>query len=155
MGALFILLICLIGVAVVVLLWAVAVYNRLIRKRNRVKESWAQIDVQLKRRYDLIPNLVETVKGYASHEKQTFENVTTARAELKANENFLGLLEELSSTENKIGFARQHYNEVTRNFNTSIQQAPANVIAGMFGFTESDYFELEEPAAREAPKVEF
>ena len=188
MGALFILLICLIGVAVVVLLWAVAVYNRLIRKRNRVKESWAQIDVQLKRRYDLIPNLVETVKGYASHEKQTFENVTKARAaainagnvkdqaqaenmltgalkslfavsenypELKANENFLGLQEELSSTENKIGFARQHYNEVTRNFNTSIQQAPANVIAGMFGFTESDYFELEEPAAREAPKVEF
>ena len=178
----------LIGVLVLVVIFVVAIYNKLIRKRNRVKESWAQIDVQLKRRYDLIPNLVETVKGYASHEKETFENVTKARAaainaggvqeqaqaenmltgalkslfavaeaypQLKANENFLGLQEELSSTENKIGFARQHYNDVVRDFNTSIQQVPANMIAGTFGFTEEAYFELEEPEAREAPKVKF
>ena len=188
MGALFIILICLIGVAVLVLLWAVAVYNRLIHKRNRVKESWAQIDVQLKRRYDLIPNLVETVKGYAAHEKQTFENVTKARAaainagnvkdqaqaenmltgalkslfavaenypELKANQNFLGLQEELSSTENKIGFARQFYNDSVMKYNTRIQSVPTNIVAGMFSFQQEEFFELEEPAERAVPQVKF
>jgi len=184
-----IVLVVIVVLAVVVLLIVVGIYNKLIRKRNRVKESWAQIDVQLKRRYDLIPNLVETVKGYAAHEKQTFENVTKARAaainagtvkdqaqaenmltgalkslfavaenypELKANQNFMQLQEELTSTENKIGFARQHYNDVTRDYNTSIQQVPANMVASSFGFQAEDYFELEEAAeAREAPKVEF
>ena len=182
-------LIVIIVLAVLLILIVVGIYNGLIRKRNRVKESWAQIDVQLKRRYDLIPNLVETVKGYASHEKETFENVTKARAaainagtvkeqgqaenmltgalkslfavaeaypDLKANQNFMQLQEELTSTENKIGFARQHYNDVVRAYNTGIQQVPANIVAGAFGFTEEDYFELEEAAeAREAPKVEF
>ena len=178
----------LIAVAVLLVLIVVGYYNKFIRMRNRVKESWAQIDVQLKRRYDLIPNLVETVKGYASHEKETFENVTKARAaainagnvkdqaqaenmltgalkslfavaenypELKANQNFLQLQEELTSTENKIGFARQHYNDVVRGYNTGIQMVPGNIIAGAFGFAAEDYFELEEEAAREAPKVEF
>ena len=151
-------------------------------------ESWAQIDVQLKRRYDLIPNLVETVKGYAKHESSTFENVTKARnmamnagsfkeradaenmltgalkslfavaeayPELKANQNFLGLQEELSSTENKIGFARQHYNDVVRDYNTSTQVFPANMIAGSFGFKDEPFFEATEPEARVAPKVQF
>ncbi|HUW57169.1 MAG TPA: LemA family protein [Planctomycetota bacterium] len=176
------------GLVVLLVLIVVAYYNKFIRMRNRVKESWAQIDVQLKRRYDLIPNLVETVKGYASHEKETFENVTKARAaainagtvkdqaqaenmltgalkslfavaenypELKANQNFMQLQEELTSTENKIGFARQHYNDVVRGYNTGIQMFPANVIAGAFGFAAEDYFELVEEAAREAPKVQF
>ncbi len=183
--------IVLIVIAVVVLilvLWAVGVFNGLVGRRNRVKESWAQIDVQLKRRYDLIPNLVETVKGYAKHESSTFENVTKARnmamnagsfqqradaenmltgalkslfavaeayPELKANQNFLGLQEELSSTENKIGFARQHYNDVVRDYNTSTQVFPANIIAGSFGFKEEPFFELTEPEARTAPKVQF
>ena len=189
MGGGLIALIVIGAVVLVVILWAVGAYNKLIRMRNRVKESWAQIDVQLKRRYDLIPNLVETVKGYASHEKETLENVTKARnmaidargvaeqaqaenmltgalkslfavseayPDLKANENFLGLQEELSSTENKISFARQHYNDVVRAFNTGIQQVPTNIIAGMFNFGEETYFELdEESEAREAPKVEF
>ncbi len=175
-------------VAIVVALWIVGVYNGLVGRRNRVKESWAQIDVQLKRRYDLIPNLVETVKGYAKHESTTLENVTKARnmamnagsfqdraqaenmltgalkslfavaeayPDLKANQNFLGLQEELSSTENKIGFARQHYNDVVRDYNTSTQVFPANVIAGSFGFKEEPFFEVTEPEARNAPKVQF
>ena len=178
----------LVGLVLLVGLIVVGIYNGLIRRRNRVKESWAQIDVQLRRRYDLIPNLIETVKGYAKHEREVFENVTKARAQaisagtvgdqakaenmltgalkslfavaenypqLKANENFLQLQEELAGTENKIGFARQHYNDVVRGYNVAIQQVPANMIAGMFGFTEETYFEIEEPAAREAPKVQF
>jgi LemA protein len=178
----------LLAVVVLLILFVVAIYNKLVGKRNRVKESWAQIDVQLKRRYDLIPNLVETVRGYASHEKETFDRVTMARTaainasgvqeqaraenlltgalkslfavaeaypQLKANENFMQLQEELTSTENKIGFARQHYNDVVRDFNTAVQQVPANVVAGTFGFKEEAYFEIEEPAVREAPKVKF
>lgn len=178
----------LIGVLVLLALWLVGAYNGLVRLRNRVKEGWAQIDVQLKRRYDLIPNLVETVKGYASHEKETLERVIAARQQgiqagsvgekaeaenmisgalrqifalsesypdLKANQNFLALQEELTSTENKIGFARQYYNGEVRNLNTRIEMFPTNMIAGMFGFKQAEYFELEDDAAREAPSVKF
>jgi len=178
----------LVALAVVIVLWVIAVYNGLVRLRNRFQAAWSQIDVQLKRRYDLIPNLVETVKGYAAHERGTFEAVTKARQQaidasgiaqqaqaenmltgalrqlfalsenypdLKANQNFLALQEELTSTENKIAFARQHYNDVVMRFNTRIEVFPANTIAGHFNFTRQDLFELEEPAARDAPKVSF
>ncbi|HUV38839.1 MAG TPA: LemA family protein [Planctomycetota bacterium] len=181
-------IVVIVAVVLLLVMILVGIYNRLVRQRNRVDESWAQIDVQLKRRYDLIPNLVETVKGYAGHEKETLENVTKARnmainagtvkeqaqaenmltgalkslfavsenyPNLKANENFMQLQEELTSTENKIGFARQHYNDMVRALNTAIEVFPNNVIAGMFGFKQRDYFELTEEAAREAPKVTF
>jgi len=171
-----------------VVIWLIAAYNGLVRLRNQVKNAWSQIDVQLKRRYDLIPNLVETVKGYAAHEKGTLENVIKARQagidaktvgeqaqaenmitgalrqlfalseaypNLKANENFLALQEELASTENKIGFARQYYNENVQSFNTAQQVFPTNLVAGTFGFKPAEFFQLEEPAAREAPKVKF
>jgi LemA protein len=176
------------GVVVLLALVAVAVYNALVSKRIRVDEAWSQIDVQLKRRYDLVPNLVQTVKGYAAHERGTLEAVVSARnaamasktvAEhseteniltgalrqlfalseayptLKANENFARLQEELSSTENKIAFARQHYNASAAEYNTSREVFPNNILAGMFGFTKRDYFQLEEPGQREAPKVQF
>lgn len=178
----------LIAIVVILVLWLMGAYNGLVRRRNRVKEGWAQIDVQLKRRYDLIPNLVETVKGYAAHEKETLERVIAARQrgvqakgvaeqaeaenmitgalrqlfalseaypDLKANQNFLALQEELTSTENKIGFARQYYNSEVRGYNTKIEMFPTNIVAGMFGFKPAEFFELEEPAAREAPKVQF
>jgi LemA protein len=165
----------------------IAIYNRLIVLRNRVDNSWSQIDVQLRRRYDLIPNLVETVKGYASHEKETFERVTQARnmainaqtvkeqgeaenmltgalktlfavaeayPELKANQNFLLLQQELTNTEGKISYARQFYNDSVMSYNTAIQAFPSNLIAGMFGFTARDYFEIEAAAA-EPVKVDF
>jgi LemA protein len=165
-------------VVVAVIGLAVALmYNKLVSGRNRVKNAWHQIDVQLKRRYDLVPNLVETVKGYASHEKEVFQKVTEARSramgaasvgeaseannmlsatlkslfavaesypELKANQNFLRLQEELTSTENKIAFARQFYNDVTMQYNTSIQKVPLNVIANLFNFRVSDYWEIPE-----------
>ena len=176
------------GLALLVVGWLVLTYNGLVRLRNGVKNAWAQIDVQLRRRYDLIPNLVETVKGYAAHEKETFENVVKARQagidasnikeqgqaenmitgalrqlfalseaypDLKANQNFLSLQEELASTENKIGFARQYYNDAIQTFNTRQQMFPANMVARMMGFEPSDFFELEEVEMREAPKVEF
>ncbi|MEA3367733.1 MAG: LemA family protein [Planctomycetota bacterium] len=191
MGALAVLLILLavVGGGVVVIgLWFMLTYNGLVKLRNQVRNAWSQIDVQLKRRYDLIPNLVETVKGYASHERETLEQVVQARQQgidatsveeqgraenmitgalrqlfalseaypdLKANQNFLALQEELASTENKIGFARQYYNDTVQGFNTRQQQFPANMVAGMLGFEASDFFEVEEPEAREAPKVEF
>jgi len=191
MGALAVLLILLavVGGGVVVIgLWFMLTYNGLVKLRNQVRNAWSQIDVQLKRRYDLIPNLVETVKGYASHERETLEQVIQARQQgidatsveeqgraenmitgalrqlfalseaypdLKANQNFMQLQEELASTENKIGFARQYYNDTVQQFNTRQQQFPANMVAGMLGFEASDFFELEEPEAREAPKVEF
>jgi LemA protein len=172
----------------IVVVWVIGMYNGLIRLRNIVKNAWSQIDVQLKRRHDLIPNLVETVKGYAGHEKSTLENVTKARnqavaaqgpqaqgqaegmltqalgrlmvvveqyPDLKANQNFLGLQEELSSTENRIGFARQAYNDSVMTYNTKIQSFPANVIAGMFNFKDEEFFEIEDEAAREVPKVQF
>lgn len=184
MGAFAILLIIIVAVA----LMAVGIYNGLVQLRNRCENSWAQVDVQLRRRYDLIPNLVETVKGYATHEKEVFQKVTEARSsamnagtvkeqgqaenqltgalkslfavaesypDLKANQNFLMLQEELAGTESKIAYARQFYNDTVMKFNTKQQVFPSNIIAGMFGFKEREYFEIEEPAAREAVKVEF
>ena len=176
------------GFVVLLVFWLIAMYNGLVQLRNRVKNAWSQIDVQLKRRHDLIPNLVETAKGYMKHENTTLENITKARnlaqnangvgeqgkaeanlsqamsnfyvvvenyPELKANENFLALQEELTSTENKIGFARQFYNDDTMQFNTKIEMFPSNIIAGMFNFKQSEFFEIEVEAERETPKVSF
>ena len=155
-----------IGIIIIIALWLITVYNGLIRMKNRVDEGWSDIDVQLKRRFDLIPNLVETVKGYASHEKELFENVTRARTnamqagsvenypELKASENFLKLQDELSDTENKIQAARRFYNGLVRDFNTKIQVFPTNIIATKLGFQKRDFFEIEE-AEKENVKVEF
>jgi len=182
--------ICCLSLGVIVIVAALAVvalYNRLVVLRNRVDNAWAQIDVQLKRRYDLIPNIVETVKGYATHEKGTFEAVIQARSaamsaqgvaeqgaaenvltgalkslfalaeaypDLKANQSFLQLQDELTNTEGKIAYARQFYNDSVMSLNTAIQSFPANLLAGMFGFTQREYFEIEAAAA-EAPKVQF
>jgi LemA protein len=176
------------AIIVVLILGVIGIYNGLVQKRIRCREAWSQIDVQLKRRYDLIPNLVNTVKGYASHEKETLERVIQARNQaisasgvaeqaaaenmlsgalrqlfalseaypnLKANENFAQLQEELTSTENKIAFSRQHYNDSVAVYNMACEQFPSNIFAGMFGFKQNEYFELEEPAARQVPKVEF
>jgi LemA protein len=176
------------GIIVVVVLAMIGIYNGLVGARNRVANAFSQIDVQLKRRYDLIPNLVETVKGYAAHEKETLERVVQARQQaisaqgvaqqaqaenmltgalrqlfalsesypnLKANENFGQLQEELVSTENKISFARQFYNNTVENYNTRLQRFPAVMVAGMLGFTPAEFFELEDPAEREAVKVKF
>ncbi|HOE95088.1 MAG TPA: LemA family protein [Candidatus Sumerlaeota bacterium] len=188
MGGALIALLVIGGLVLLVILWFIATYNGLVRLRNQVKEAWAQIDVQLKRRHDLIPNLVETVKGYAGHERQTLEEVMRARAaavsahgvgeqaqaesqlsgalgrllmvveqypDLKANQNFLALQEELTSTENKIGFSRQFYNEQVMQYNTRIQQIPANLVAGMFQFREEAFFELEDKSERAVPQVKF
>ncbi len=178
----------LLGVIVAVVAWVVGIYNGLVRLRNQVKEAWAQVDVQLKRRFDLIPNLMETVKGYMSHERETLEAVTQARAavagagnipdrmqaeaglagalskllvtveaypDLKASANFMQLQEELTSTENKISFARQFYNQAVMNMNNKVEMFPGNIIAGMFNFAKEIFFELEDEAQREAPKVDF
>ena len=167
----------LVAIGVLVVLFLVFAYNGLVRLRNRIDEAWAQIDVQLRRRYDLIPNLVETVKGYAAHERGTFEAVTQARAqaisaqgvaqqaqaesqitsalkslfavserypELKANQSFLALQEELTSTEGRIAYARQFYNETVRSYNTRMQSFPTNLLAGGFGFGAREYFEAED-----------
>src|SRR5437868_12287816 len=175
------------GVVVLLVLYVVFAYNGLVRLRNRIDNAWAQIDVQLRRRYDLIPNLVETVKGYAAHERGTFESVTNARAnalnaqgpaqqaqaenaitgalkslfavaeaypELKANQSFLNLQEELTGTEGRISYARQFYNDTVQKFNTKTQTFPAAVIAGMFHFTQREYFEIEE-GDRAVPQVSF
>lgn len=176
------------GLALAGILWLIATYNALVRLRNQLENAWAQIDVQLKRRYDLIPNLVETVKGYAKHERETLERVIQARnfamnaktvgeraeaeniltstlktlfavseayPNLKADQNFLRLQEELTSTENKIAFSRQFYNDSVQSFNTRLQSFPTNIVAGMFGFARRDFFEVREEAVREAPKVSF
>ena len=168
--------------------YVISVYNRLIRLKNGTEKAWAQIDVQLKRRYDLIPNLVETVKGYAAHEREVLQKVTEARSKamqagtpeergeaenmltgalkslfavaekypnLKANQTFMKLQEELSATENAIAGARQLYNESAMNFNVMQQVFPARLIAAAFGFSEKEYFEAEEPAGREPVKVSF
>ncbi len=185
-----IVLIVIAAVLVLLILWLVAKYNVLVRFRNQVRNAWAQIDVQLKRRWDLIPNLVETVKGYTKHEAETLQRVTEARGaaqraagqgvakqaeaesmlsgalgrllvvveaypDLKANQNYLALQEELTSTENKIGFSRQFYNDSAMRLNNSIQMFPTNIVAGMFHFSPAEFFELKEEAAREAPKVKF
>lgn len=175
-------------VIVVVALYAVQIYNSLVRLRNRVKNAWSQIDVQLKRRHDLIPNLIETVKGYMTHERETLENITKARSaavdassvadkskaetelsgalgkfnlvvenypDLKANQNFLELQEELTSTENKISFARQAYNDQVLFYNNKIEMFPSNILAGMFNFAKEEFFEIEIEGEREVPKVEF
>ena len=188
MGVLLILLIVVIGAGLLVALWLAVTYNGLVRFRNRVRNAWSQIDVQLKRRHDLVPNLVETVKGYAGHEKDTLERVIQARnqaaqatgvaqqsaaegmlsqalgrlmvvveqyPDLKANQNFLALQEELTSTENKIGFSRQYYNDEVMQYNTKIQSVPANIVAGMFRFGQEAFFELEDQAERQVPKVQF
>ena len=181
-----------VGVLVVLLILVfILSYNGLVRLRNRIDNAWSQIDVQLKRRYDLIPNLVNTVKGYAAHERGVFESVTQARAnainaqgpaqqaeaenvlsgalkslfavseaypDLKANQNFLGLQEELTSTENRIGFARQHYNDVVSDFNATLMRFPTNIIGGMFGFKPAEFFHLdtaEAEAVKKAPQVKF
>ncbi len=166
----------------------IGIYNRLVLLRKRCDNGWAQIDVQLKRRYDLIPNLVETAKGYLKHEREVLENVTKARQQainasgvadqakaenflsqtlrslfavvenypdLKANENMKAVQEELVSTENKISFARQHYNDVVMVFNTATETIPSNIVASMFNFKPREFFELEDVAQREAPKVDF
>jgi LemA protein len=168
----------------------VGTYNGLVGLRNQVKNAWAQIDVQLKRRYDLIPNLVETVKGYMEHERGTLEAVTNARnlaqslsnagvadrakaegelsgalarllavvenyPNLKANQNFLALQEELTSTENKISFSRQYYNDSVLRYNNKTQMFPSNIIASMTGFKSGEFFEVTVAEEREAPRVSF
>lgn len=176
------------GLIVLVFLWVMMTYNSLVRLREQFRASWSQIDVQLKRRHDLIPNIVETVKGYAAHERGTLEAVTKARQmavdakgiaeaqqaenmltstlrsllavaeaypDLKANQNFIMLQEELSGTEGKIAFARQHYNDVVNLYNAAIKSFPANLIANASGFTEQPYFELEAPGDRDVPTVQF
>ena len=165
------------AILVLLLLYVIVSYNSLVRVRNRTDDSWSQIDVQLRRRYDLIPNLVETVKGYAAHERQTFEAVTQARTqglnaqgvaeqaqaenmitgalkslfavaeaypELKANQNFLALQEELTATEGRISYARQFYNDTVLKLNTKVQTLPTNILAGMFGFKTREYFEADD-----------
>ena len=178
-----------IGVFIIVLIAIVAgMYNGLVRARNETRNSWAQIDVQLKRRHDLIPNLVETVKGYAKHEQGTLQGVIQARAaavgagtvdariaaegqlsqalsrlmvvtenypELKANQNFLGLQEELTSTENKIAFARQAYNDAAMTYNTKTETFPSNLVAGNFGFKPEPLFQVTDEKERQAPEVKF
>ena len=181
-------LVIILAILALVVLIVIGLYNALVRLRRRCDNAWAQIDVQLKRRYDLIPNLVETAKGYLKHEKEVLENVTKARQQaidasgvknqaqaenfltstlrslfavvenypdLKANENMLALHEEVTSTENKISFARQHYNDTVMTYNTKIETVPSNIIAGTFNFTQREFFELEEGEQREAPKVDF
>ncbi len=184
------------GIVVLIVVIIIALfaggYNGLVRLRNAMKNAWAQIDVQLKRRHDLIPNLVETVKGYKNFERETLEAVTKARnvavqasatgagaaaigkaegelsgalarlmvvveryPDLKANQNFLALQEELTSTENKISFSRQYYNDSVMRYNNQTQVFPSNIIAGMFNFKPGESFEVTAEAEREAPKVSF
>jgi len=181
-------LIIIIAAVVLLIISVIGIYNALIRLRNQVDNSWSQIDVQLKRRHDLIPNLVETAKGYMQHERGTFEAITLARSQamgaktvseaakaegalgealskfmlvvenypdLKANQNFLAVQEELTGTENKISFARQSYNDQVLFFNNKIQMFPSNIVANMFNFGKRDFFEIESAAEREVPKVSF
>src|SRR3989338_5702496 len=178
------------GVLVVIIVWAIWSYNRFVTLTNRTKEAWADIDVQLKRRYDLIPNIIETVKGYVQHERGTLESVTEARTramnaqtvedhaqaenmlagalktlfavsenypDLKANANFVELQRELSDTENKIQAARRFYNSVVQELKNALEQFPANIVGGAFGFKSRELFELVEgeAAAREPVKVQF
>jgi LemA protein len=181
-GIVIVVVLVLVGVALVLL------YNNLVRLRNRVDNAWAQVEVQLKRRWDLIPNLVETVKGYAAHERETFESVTEARTraqqatspaeaaqaegilsqalgrlfavaeaypELRATENFQELQAQLSDTENKVAVSRQVYNDTVLTYHNAIQTFPGALLAGPFGFTKREFFEVEDDAQREAPSVDF
>ena len=184
-------LLVILGIVVLVFLWFIGLYNGLQRRKLNAQNAWSDIDVQLKRRHDLIPNLVNTVQGYAAHEKSTLEEVTKARSaavdaqgianqagaenmltqalgklfavaeaypDLKANTNFLQLQEELTSTENKISFSRQHYNQMVNQFNEATKVFPSNIVAGMFSFSQMDFFELDEKeaaAVKEPPKVQF
>ncbi|UTF49496.1 LemA family protein [Desulfomicrobium sp. ZS1] len=176
------------ALAVAILLWAILIYNGLVRMRNMVQEAWSGIDVQLKRRTDLIPNLVSTVKGYAEHEKGTLEEVIrlrglaqnaqgvgeTAQAqgllgaalgklfalaesypELKANANFAQLQASLGEIEEQVQLSRRYYNGAARNLNIAVESFPSNLVAGRFGFEKAEFFELESPAERAVPKVEF
>jgi LemA protein len=169
--------------------WAMGIYNKLVKVRQHLKDSWSGVDVELKRRYDLIPNLVNTVKGYATHESETLENVIAARnqaagnhgspesqakdegmlvgalkqlavvveqyPDLKADTQFINLQGELSETENRIASARRLYNGNVREMNTAVETFPSVIIAGMFNFEKAEYFEIEDAAVRQAPKVEF
>ena len=189
----------LLGLIAALVIYAIAIYNGLVALRNRVKNAFSQIDVQLQRRYDLIPNLVETAKGYLKHERETLEAVITARnqaqaaaskaerdptdgdairalagaenllgaamgrffalaeayPDLKANQNMMQLTEELSSTENRIAFARQAYNDAVMSYNTKCESFPDNLVAGKFGFKQAELLELEDKEARKAVKVTF
>jgi LemA protein len=178
----------LLGIAIVIAAWFILTYNGLIRLKNQTDEAWSDIDVQLKRRYDLIPNLVNTVKGYATHEAGTMEKVIQARAaamsagsphdkavaenmlsstlkslfavaeaypDLKANQNFLKLQDELSDTENKVQASRRFYNGNVRDFNTKLQVFPTNLIGGMLGFKAREFFEIGNEAERAVPNVQF
>ncbi|WP_211240955.1 LemA family protein [Hamadaea tsunoensis] len=191
--------VCLVLILVVIVGWLVSIYNGLVRARNGYKNAFAQIDVQLTRRHDLIPNLVETAKGYIKHERETLEAVIAARTgavtaqaaatanpgdpaamqqlggaenmltqtlgrlfavaeaypDLKANQNMMQLSEELTSTENRVAFARQAYNDSVMGYNNKREVFPSSMVAGMFGFTPAALFETEDPAARQAPKVQF
>jgi len=177
-------------IVILIIVVLIATYNKLVRLRNQVKNAWAQIDVQLKRRHDLIPNLIETVKGYMKHERETLEAITKARnlaqqaassgpgarakaetelssalgrllavvenyPDLKANQNFLALQEELTSTENKLSFSRQYYNDSVLSYNNRTQMFPSNIVASMTGFKASEFFEVSVAEEREAPKVSF
>jgi len=176
------------AIIVVIAFLAVGMYNGLIKLRNTSEQAWSDVDVQLKRRHDLIPNLVETVKGYATHEKETFEQVVQARnqamnasspedkaqaenflqstlkslfalaeayPDLKANQNFLDLQDELSKIEEQIQLARRYYNAVVRDLNTKIETVPSNIIANMFHFEKKEYFELDSEEERQTPQVSF
>ena len=187
------------GILAAIVFWAIGIYNRLINQRNRVRNAFAQIDVQLTRRHDLIPNLVEAVKGYMKHERETLEAVINARnsasssldaaksdpanaqaikelgqsegaltaalgrlfalseayPDLKANQNMMQLQEELASTENKVAFSRQAFNDSVLQYNNSVQNFPNNVIAGFFSFDAASFLEIDSPEKREAPEVDF
>mgnify|MGYP004582914343 FL=1 len=175
-------------VILLIVIWIIAIYNGLVSSRQKVNNAWSQIDVQLQRRFDLIPNLVETVKGYMNHESETFEKIASLRTswantssvgekakldgelsgalktimavsenypELKANENFLALSEELRNTENKISFSRQFYNDSVTMYNTKLEVFPSNIIANMFGFKSKELFAAESEEARKNVKVNF
>ncbi len=177
-----------IAIVVLIILWLIAAFNGLVLRRRRVDEAWSDIDVQLKRRYDLIPNLIEAVKGYATHEARVFETVTQARTAamgakgigehakaedmltnalkslfavseaypaLRASENFAKLQDELADAENKIQAARRFYNGNVRDYNTTTEQFPTNIVAGLFGFKGREFFEIAEAREREAPQVKF
>lgn len=193
MSPLIVVLLVVVGAIVVIgliaLLWGVGIYNKLVGLRQHLKDAWSGVDVELKRRYDLIPNLVETVKGYAKHESDTLESVIAARntavastgspaqqakdenqligamrqlsvvveryPELKADSQFINLQGELAETENRIASCRRLYNGNVREMNNAVQTFPSNIVAGMFSFKSAEYFEIEDAAVREAPKVSF